>query len=56
VSIDSAPVPVYQVEHKDGKTTCFVEAIEGKEFKVHIQRAAGMPYDLAVFAKVDGTS
>lgn len=34
VTIDDQPVEVYKVEHESRKSTCYIEAVEGKEFKV----------------------
>ncbi|BGP36613.1 hypothetical protein JCM10449v2_000514 [Rhodotorula kratochvilovae] len=56
VTIDNKPVQVYQVEHKDQKTTCYIEAAEGKEFKVCFTRASRAASDLAAYLKIDGTS
>ncbi|GAA6036998.1 hypothetical protein JCM8097_005500 [Rhodosporidiobolus ruineniae] len=33
VTVDGAPLEVYGVEHKDGKTVAYIEAQEGKEFE-----------------------
>ncbi|GAA6047813.1 hypothetical protein JCM3770_004655 [Rhodotorula araucariae] len=55
VSIDDKPVEVYKVEHKDAKTTCYVEAVEGKECSVCFTRATPPATDIAVYLKLDGT-
>ncbi|BGP36612.1 hypothetical protein JCM10449v2_000513 [Rhodotorula kratochvilovae] len=47
VLIDHKPVEVYKVEHSERKTTCYIEAVEGKEFKDSglflVSRAAADP-------------
>ncbi|BGP28671.1 hypothetical protein JCM10296v2_000407 [Rhodotorula toruloides] len=34
VTIDDKPVEVYKVEHEGKKSTCYIEAVEGKEFQL----------------------
>ncbi|GAA5852924.1 hypothetical protein JCM9279_000079 [Rhodotorula babjevae] len=56
VSVDGEPVEIYQVEHKDKKTTCYIEAREGKEFIIQFAFSHGGATDLALYAVVDGSS
>ncbi|GAA5826951.1 hypothetical protein JCM11251_002177 [Rhodosporidiobolus azoricus] len=56
VEVDDQPVPVYKVEHpSDMKTTCYVEAQEGKEFKVVFTNSSYHNSSIAAFLKLDGT-
>ncbi|GAA5916943.1 hypothetical protein JCM8208_001653 [Rhodotorula glutinis] len=55
VSVDNQPVEIYQVEHKDRKSTCYIEAREGKEFVVNFAPSYGGATDLAVHAVIDGS-
>ncbi|GAA6049511.1 hypothetical protein JCM3770_000823 [Rhodotorula araucariae] len=38
VSIDGKPVDRYEVEHVERKTTCFIKAVGGREYKVKVMR------------------
>ncbi|BGP44687.1 hypothetical protein JCM10450v2_000501 [Rhodotorula kratochvilovae] len=38
VTIDDKPVPVYKVVHGERKTTCYIEAVEGKEYQAKLAR------------------
>ncbi|GAA5917886.1 hypothetical protein JCM8208_007647 [Rhodotorula glutinis] len=55
VSVDNEPVEIYRVEHKDRKSTCFIEAREGKEFVLGFQILLAGQTDLVLDAKIDGT-
>ncbi|GAA5852940.1 hypothetical protein JCM9279_000086 [Rhodotorula babjevae] len=55
VSVDDKPVEIYKVEHKDKKTTCYIEAREGKEFIVNFAPGYSGVTDLAVWAAIDGS-
>ncbi|GAA5896386.1 hypothetical protein JCM5296_002718 [Sporobolomyces johnsonii] len=55
VTIDDVPVPVYQVEETGNKVTCFIEAVEGKEFEVGFKNL-GFPWlEVVVDVFLDGT-
>ncbi|GJN91526.1 hypothetical protein Rhopal_004549-T1 [Rhodotorula paludigena] len=55
VKINSQAVPIYKVEHKEEKTTCYIEAVEDAEFTVTFMKAKMTATDLAAWLKVDGT-
>ncbi|GAA5857068.1 hypothetical protein JCM8547_007940 [Rhodosporidiobolus lusitaniae] len=55
VEVDGAPVPVYKIEQSgDKKTTCFIEAVEGREFKVIFTNEAFYDTSLAALLHLDG--
>ncbi|BGP44688.1 hypothetical protein JCM10450v2_000502 [Rhodotorula kratochvilovae] len=54
VLVDHQPVEVCRVEHSERKTTCYIEAVEGKEFKVEM-RKSWYTTDLATYLSLDGT-
>ncbi|GAA5888448.1 hypothetical protein JCM5296_000633 [Sporobolomyces johnsonii] len=54
VTIDDVPVPVYQVEEMDNKVTCFIEAVEGKEFKVGFENVGFSGSELRTRLLFDG--
>ncbi|BGP44701.1 hypothetical protein JCM10450v2_000515 [Rhodotorula kratochvilovae] len=53
VTIDDKPVPVYKVVHGERKTTCYIEAVEGKEYQVRVKRS-WRETDLCCIFHVDG--
>ncbi|BGP36625.1 hypothetical protein JCM10449v2_000526 [Rhodotorula kratochvilovae] len=53
VTVDDKPVPVYKVEHGERKTTCYIEAVEGKEYQVRVKRS-WRETDLCCIFHVDG--
>ncbi|GAA5864963.1 hypothetical protein JCM1840_005693 [Sporobolomyces johnsonii] len=55
VTVDDVPVPVYQVEEKGNKVTCFIEAAEGKEFKVGYENAGFSWSETVAWVHIDGT-
>ncbi|GAA5932508.1 hypothetical protein JCM3775_005939 [Rhodotorula graminis] len=55
VSVDDQPVEIYRVEHKDRKSTCYIEARDGKEFVVNFGPRLAGGTDLAVYAVIDGS-
>ncbi|GEM06187.1 hypothetical protein Rt10032_c01g0204 [Rhodotorula toruloides] len=55
VLIDDKPVEVYKVEHKDKKSTCYIEAVEGKEFKVQLTKGSSSATDYAAYLQLDGS-
>ncbi|GAA5850948.1 hypothetical protein JCM5353_005646 [Sporobolomyces roseus] len=56
ILIDDKPVEMYKVQVKDNKATCYIESIEGKEFKIRSQMIQSFqPQGIAFFAAVDGT-
>ncbi|GAA5860268.1 hypothetical protein JCM1840_002842 [Sporobolomyces johnsonii] len=54
VTIDDVPVPVYQVEEMDNKVTCFIGAVEGKEFKVGFENVGFSGSELDAHLLLDG--
>ncbi|GAA5896657.1 hypothetical protein JCM5296_004200 [Sporobolomyces johnsonii] len=56
VTVDDVPVPVYQVEERGNKVTCFIEAVEGKEFKVGFENVGFDWSELCVDGVLDGTT
>lgn len=55
VKVNDQAVPIYKVEHKEQKTTCYIEAVEDAEFTVTFMKAKMTATDLAAWLKVDGT-
>ncbi|KPV78274.1 uncharacterized protein RHOBADRAFT_50761 [Rhodotorula graminis WP1] len=53
ISIDGKPVEIYKVEHSERKTTCFIEAVEGKEYTVKFRRFV-LPSAVRASVYVDG--
>ncbi|GEM06188.1 hypothetical protein Rt10032_c01g0205 [Rhodotorula toruloides] len=56
ITIDDKPVEVYKVEHGGKKSTCYIEAIEGKEFKlgfVALKQSSDGTFP-TVYPRVDG--
>ncbi|GAA5864981.1 hypothetical protein JCM1840_005697 [Sporobolomyces johnsonii] len=56
VTVDDVPVPVYQVEERGNKVTCFIEAVEGKEFKVGFEDVGFSWSEKAIALHLDGTN
>ncbi|KAL8283957.1 hypothetical protein RQP46_005070 [Phenoliferia psychrophenolica] len=59
VTINDAKVPVYKVVDKPDlrKTTCYIEAVTGAEFKVHYRDASSFSStDWAAWVHIDGKS
>ncbi|GAA5838411.1 hypothetical protein JCM9279_003235 [Rhodotorula babjevae] len=54
ILIDHKPVQIYKVEHAERKTTCFIEAVEGKEYQVRFLEP-GLRDDFKARLYVDGT-
>ncbi|GAA6004399.1 hypothetical protein JCM10207_000709 [Rhodosporidiobolus poonsookiae] len=55
VEVDGKPVPVYKVERPNEKrTTCYIEAVEGKEFKVVFTNSRHTEPALAAWLQIDG--
>ncbi|EGU13324.1 hypothetical protein RTG_00491 [Rhodotorula toruloides ATCC 204091] len=55
VLIDDKPVEVYKVVHEGKHSTCYIEAVEGKEFKVEIKKGTFTATDYAAYLRLDGT-
>ena len=54
--IDDKPVKMYKVQIKDNKATCYIESIEGKEFKIQNKILQSfLPYGVGFFGSVDGS-
>jgi hypothetical protein len=57
ILIDEKPVEMYKIEQNGNKASCYIEAIEGKEFKTHSSVLRRFdPYEVAFFTVVDGTT
>ncbi|GAA5864771.1 hypothetical protein JCM1840_004894 [Sporobolomyces johnsonii] len=54
VTVDDVPVPVYQVEESGNKVTCFIEAVEDKEFKVGFENVGFSWFEVVVDVFLDG--
>ncbi|BGO99290.1 hypothetical protein JCM10021v2_002962 [Rhodotorula toruloides] len=56
VTIDDKPVEVYKVEHEGKKSTCYIEAVEGKEFRFFfvVNSKIGDGTEARVRPEVDG--
>ncbi|GAA5896979.1 uncharacterized protein JCM6883_007073, partial [Sporobolomyces salmoneus] len=56
VLIDDKPVEMYKPEFEGNKATCYIESIEGKEFKTQGQMLNNFaPYVMTLWTYVDGT-
>ncbi|GAA5903221.1 hypothetical protein JCM8208_002242 [Rhodotorula glutinis] len=53
IMIDNKPVEIYKVEHGERKTTCFIEAVEGKQYEVEFRRV-GLPSAVRACLYIDG--
>ncbi|POY71324.1 hypothetical protein BMF94_5636 [Rhodotorula taiwanensis] len=54
VRVDGKVAEVFKVEHTVNKTTCYIEAIEGKEFEVTVHSTQDPGYDQVYWLTVDG--
>ncbi|GAA5878626.1 hypothetical protein JCM1840_003532 [Sporobolomyces johnsonii] len=55
VTVDDVAVPVYKVEETGNKVTCFIEAVEGKEFKVGYENTGLNWSETVAWVYLDGT-
>ncbi|GAA6014557.1 hypothetical protein JCM11491_004540 [Sporobolomyces phaffii] len=56
ILIDDQPVELYKIEVSGNKASCYIEAVEGKEFKTQGKMLKSLyPYSVAFFTSVDGT-
>ncbi|GAA5996486.1 hypothetical protein JCM5350_005268 [Sporobolomyces pararoseus] len=56
VLIDEKPVEMYQTEISGNKISCWIESVEGKEFKTQSKLLKSFsPYGVSFFIDVDGT-
>ncbi|BGP28672.1 hypothetical protein JCM10296v2_000408 [Rhodotorula toruloides] len=55
VLIDDKPVEVYKVVHEGKHSTCYIEAVEGKDFKVRLTKTSYTATDHAAYLQLDGT-
>jgi len=56
ILIDDKPVEMYKVQVKGNKATCYIESIEGNEFKIqNTILQSFLPYGVAFFGEVDGS-
>lgn len=56
ILIDDEPVEMYKIQIKDNKATCYIESIEGKEFKIQNKILQSfLPYGVGFFGSVDGS-
>jgi len=47
---------MYKVQVKDNKAICYIESIEGKEFKIRNKILQSfLPYGVGFFGEVDGS-
>jgi len=57
ILIDDKPVEMYKPEINGNKISCWVEAVEGKEFKVQSKLTRPFfPWGMACFTDVDGSA
>lgn len=52
--IDDKPVEVYKMVHEGKRSMCYIEAVEGKEFKVQVTKGAYSSTDYAAYLQLDG--
>lgn len=56
VLIDEKPVEMYQTKISGNKISCWIESVEGKEFKTQSKLLKSFsPYGVSFFIDVDGT-
>ena len=56
ILIDDKPVEMYKIQINDNKATCYIESIEGKEFKIQNKMVQAFhPRCVAFYGEVDGS-
>lgn len=54
VRVDGEDAEVFKVEHAVSKTSCYIEAVEGKEFEVTVRSTQDPGNDQVYWVTVDG--